>query len=108
VGDLTASRDFTFVADVVEAYVALVEKDVPEGVYNICSGKARTMQEILDELLSFSTVQISVKKDEARMRPSEVPFFVGDYGKSKKATGWAPRYDFHQGMKETLDYWRNH
>jgi len=108
VGDLTASRDFTFVADVVEAYVALVEKDVPEGVYNICSGKARTMQEILDELLSFSTVQISVKKDEARMRPSEVPFFVGDYGKLKKATGWAPRYDFHQGMKETLDYWRNH
>ena len=106
VGDLTAARDFTFVADVVRAYAALVEQEVPGGVYNICSGKAHTMQEILDELLSLSPVKISVEKDEARMRPSEVPFFVGDCAKLKKATGWEPRHDFHQGMRETLDYWR--
>lgn len=107
VGDLSASRDFTFVADVVRAYGALVEQEVPGGVYNICSGKAHTMQEILEELLSLSGAEIAVEKDEARMRPSEVPFFLGNCDKLKAATGWEPEYDFHRGMKETLEYWRN-
>lgn len=107
VGDLSASRDFTFVADVVEAYAALVEQGVPAGVYNICSGKARKMQEILDQLVSLSKVEISVVQDPERMRPSEVPFFVGDAGKLKSATGWQPQYDFVHGMEAVLEYWRN-
>lgn len=107
VGDLSASRDFTFVEDVVEAYVALIEQDVPGGVYNICSGKARKMQEILDQLVALSEVTISVVQDTDRMRPSEVPFFVGDARKLKAATGWQPRYDFEKGMEAVLEYWRN-
>lgn len=106
VGDLSASRDFTFVADVVEAYASLVECKVPAGVYNICSGKARKMQEILDQLLALAKVEISVVSDPEKMRPSEVPFFVGSAEKLKAATGWEPRYDFASGMEAVLEYWR--
>ncbi len=106
VGNLSASRDFTFVADVVRAYALLVEQDVESGVYNICSGRAHTMEDILRELLALSKVKIDVEPDPEHMRPSDVPFFIGDSGKLRRATGWEPRCDFHQGMKETLDYWR--
>jgi len=106
VGDLSAYRDFTFVADVVAAYVALLEKDVESGVYNICSGKERKMEEILNTLVSLAKVKIKVEIDQNRLRPSEVPFFVGNCDKLKKTTAWQPKYDFKQGMKEVLEYWR--
>ncbi len=106
VGDLTACRDFTFVTDVVEAYAALLETDVDGGIYNVCSGKARSVQEVLDYVVSNSQVEITVEKDPLLMRPSDVPLFVGDYTKIKKATGWKAHYDFYQGLQETLDYWR--
>ena len=92
--------------DVVSAYVAAIENDVPTGVYNICSGKARQMQEILDTLLSLSGVDIEIKVDRAKFRPAEVPFFVGNCDKLKKATGWEPVYDFRRGMENVLNYWR--
>lgn len=107
VGEIHASRDFTFVADVVAAYVALIEKDVAGGVYNICSSKARSVEEILKVLIGLSTKKINVKVDEARLRSSEVPYFVGNCDKLKKATGWEPIYDFQKGMAEVLNYWRN-
>jgi GDP-4-dehydro-6-deoxy-D-mannose reductase len=106
VGDLSAYRDFTFVADVVAAYVALVEKDVASGVYNICSGKARKVEEILTTLVSLSTEKIKIEVDRSKFRIAEVPFFVGNCDKLKKATGWNPVYDFEHGMMEVLEYWR--
>lgn len=106
VGDLSAYRDFTFVADVVAAYVALIEKNAPSGVYNICSGKARKMGELLETLIALAKVEIEVEADQARIRPSEVPYFVGDCAKLKKAIGWQPKYNFEQGMQEVLEYWR--
>ena len=107
VGDLSAYRDFTFVADVVAAYIALIEKDVESGVYNICSGKARKIEEILTTLVSLSTKEIKIEVEQAKLRPSEVPFFVGNCDKLKKVTGWEARYGFEQGMREVLAYWRN-
>lgn len=106
VGDLSAARDFTYVSDVVAAYAALLENDVPAGVYNICSGKARKIQEVLEALLKVSTVQVEVRKDQARMRPSEVPFFVGNGQKLREATGWKPEVDFEEGLVKVLAYWR--
>lgn len=107
VGDLSAYRDFSFVADVVAAYTALMEKDVESGVYNICSGHSRKIEEILHTLIELSTQDIKIEVDPVKMRPSEVPFFVGNCDKLKKATGWEPHYDFKQGMEEVLNYWRD-
>lgn len=106
VGDLSAYRDFSFVADVVAAYVALLEQAVEPGVYNICSGQARKIEDILKTLVSLSTREINIEVDSAKLRPSEVPFFVGNCNKLKKATSWQPKYGFKQGMQEVLEYWR--
>lgn len=105
VGDLTAARDFTYIDDIIAAYVAMTEKEIPTGIYNISSGTPRRIEEVLQGLLALSSKDIEVKKDPARMRPSEVPFFVGDSTKLSKATGWQPVTDFQEGLKKTLAYW---
>ena len=107
VGDMSAARDFTYVTDVAAAYVALIEKDVPSGIYNVCSGKARQIKQVLDSLLALAKVKVEIREDPARMRPSEVPFFVGNSSKLQSIAGWSPKVDCKEGLMKTLAYWRD-
>jgi Nucleoside-diphosphate-sugar epimerases len=106
VGDLSPQRDFTDVRDVVEAYVTLLEKTVSSGIYNVCSGTARSINEVLNTLLTMSRCIIEVKVNPNKYRPSEVPLFLGSHKKLQDATGWMPRRDFYRSLQETLDWWR--
>lgn len=106
VGDLTPERDFTDVRDIVRAYWLCLEHCTPGEVYNIASGQAYRIQEVLDILLSHSDVDIEVRKDPARLRPSDVPLLVGDNSRFVDATGWQPEIPFEQTAKDLLDYWR--
>lgn len=106
VGNLTAKRDFTDVRDVVRAYWMALEKGIPGESYNIASGKCCTIQEMLDLLLSFSSLEIEVREDPERLRPSDVEILLGDYSKFHQATGWKPEIPFRQTMEDLLNYWR--
>ena len=106
VGNLAAERDFTDVRDVVRAYYLLLDKGEPGEAYNICSGKAYSIQYLLDTLLSFSTATIEVRPDPARMRPSDVPRRVGDASKLRRRTGWMPAIPFEQTLLDILNDWR--
>lgn len=106
VGNLKAKRDFTDVRDIVRAYWLAVKKGEPGEVYNICSGKTITIEQLLKTLLRLSRVRPKVKQDPARMRPSDVEILLGDYRKFNKQTGWRPQIDFRTTMQDLLDYWR--
>ena len=106
VGSLTARRDFTHVKDIVRGYWLAATMAAPGEVYNICSGKDYSMQEVLDMLLSMTKTKIKVISDPQRMRPSDVQVLLGDCAKFKKETGWKPEISYEQALKETLDYWR--
>lgn len=107
VGNLKAQRDFTDVRDVVAAYWLCVHKCVPGEAYNICSERSRTIQEVLDLLLSMSKRQdIKVVQDPDRMRPSDVEVLRGDCSKFRAATGWKPKIPFKRTMGDLLEYWR--
>ncbi|MBW2974480.1 GDP-mannose 4,6-dehydratase [Candidatus Woesearchaeota archaeon] len=106
VGNLKAKRDFTDVRDMVRGYHLALQKGTAGERYNICSGKAYSMQEVLDKLLKLSDVDIKVEKDPERMRPSDVPILLGDNTKFTKATGWKPEISFEQTLKDIMDYWR--
>lgn len=106
VGNLTAKRDFTDVRDVVEAYALLLKNDSAQGIYNVCSGIARTAGEILETMLNYATVPITIEQDQTKLRSSEVPLFVGSYAKLKQATGWQPRREFKDSILDTLNWWR--
>lgn len=107
VGNLTPRRDFSDVRDIVRGYWLLLERGEPGDVYNLCSGKAWSIQQVLDFLLSQSRVgKVSVQEDPARLRPSDVPHLVGDAGKIEKVLGWRTEIPFEQTLKDLLDYWR--
>ncbi len=106
VGNLQAKRDFTDVRDVVKAYWAALEKGDPGEVYNIASGKAYTIHEMLQTLLSFSKVEIELQVDPERLRPSDVEILLGDSAKFRDKTGWKPEIAFEQTMEDLLNYWR--
>ncbi|MFB0546293.1 MAG: GDP-mannose 4,6-dehydratase [Anaerolineae bacterium] len=106
VGSLKAKRDFTDVRDVVRAYHLVLTKGQTGEVYNIGSGVARSVQEILDVLSSLSRVEFSVEQDPARLRPSDIPVSFCDYTKLREQTGWRPGILFEESLRDTLDYWR--
>ena len=106
VGNLDARRDFTDVRDVVRAYWLATEKCLPGEVYNISSGKALSIKEMLDLLLKISKVKVEIKQEPSRMRPSDVSVLLGDNTKFCKQTGWKPEIPFEQTLKDLLEYWR--
>ena len=107
VGDLSPQRDWTDVRDVVRAYWLALEKGKPGEVYNIGSGRCRTVKEMLETLLSLASAKITVKQDPARLRPSDVMLLVGDSSKFQQATGWKPTIPLERTLEDSLNYWRN-
>lgn len=106
VGNLEARRDFTDVRDVVRAYHLAITKGTPGEAYNIGTGQAHSIRELLDILLDLTEASIEVEQDPKRMRPSDVPLSVCDPDKLRKDTGWAPEIQFERSLADVLDEWR--
>jgi GDP-4-dehydro-6-deoxy-D-mannose reductase len=107
VGNLDAARDFTDVRDMVRAYRLAAEKCGAGQVYNICSGRAHTIREILQRMLRLTRARIEISEDAQRLRKSDIPLLYGDYSRFMGATGWKPEHDIDATIGEILDYWRD-
>lgn len=107
VGNLSVFRDFTDVRDVVRAYSAIILQGKRGETYNVGSGKAMEIREMLETILSFSTASITIETDPAKLRPVDVPIIEADTSKLYNLTGWKPLIPFQQTVQETLNYWRN-
>ncbi|VVB94120.1 GDP-mannose 4,6-dehydratase [uncultured archaeon] len=108
VGNLNAKRDFTDVRDAARAYFNIASKARAGEVYNLCSGKAYSLKELLDFLVSLSTVEIKVEVDASRFRPSDLPVMLGDNTKIRTGINWTPEIDIHDTLKDLLDHWRTY
>ena len=86
--------------------IILINKGVSGEAYNICSGTALKIEEMLKMLIGFSKADIKVEKDEARMRKADIPIMLGDYSKMKSCTGGVPMISLSQSLKDILEYWR--
>jgi GDP-4-dehydro-6-deoxy-D-mannose reductase len=106
VGNLDARRDFTDVRDMVRGYWLALEKGRPGAVYNICTGRSWSIREILDMLISLSGVEVEVRTDAGRLRPSDVPLLEGDNTLFRADTGWEPTFTLERTLSDLLDFWR--
>lgn len=106
VGNLSARRDFTDVRDVVKAYAKLVKEGRRGETYNVGTGKAIAIQDILNKIVSMSDKDIEVKVDENKLRPVDVPIIEPDISRIKREVGWEPLIPLEQTLRETLEYWR--
>jgi len=78
VGNLGSRRDITDVRDTVRAYRVVVTRGSPARPYNVCSGQAYHVRDLLDWLIARSRIPIRVEVDPERMRPSDNPIIAGD------------------------------
>lgn len=106
VGNLDAERDFSDVRDIVRAYYLAATQGEPGEVYNLASGKPRSVRGVLETLLSFSTTEIRVEIDPDLYRPVDTLVIYGSAEKFRRHTGWEPEIPFKQTLLDVLNYWR--
>lgn len=104
VGNLSARRDFSDVRDVVRAYTMLMARGISGETYNVGSGRAVSIQTLLDTLLDLSRESIVVEQDPKRLRPSDVPVIEADITKLQAHTGWEPIYSLEETLHTMLDH----
>lgn len=103
-GDLTVTRDFTDVRDIVAAYALLLEKagrDKSRGeVYNLGSGRETKLQVVLENLIEISGTGTTFQIDRSRLRPNEQKRMCADVAKIRSAIDWKPRHTLQETLKD--------
>lgn len=106
VGNLDARRDITDVRDTVRAYPLVVHRGHPRRPYNVCSGNAYRVRDVLHALVDLSPAAIRIEVDPARLRPSDIPIISGSAARLTAETGWVPRIPIDRTLADLLAYWR--
>lgn len=110
-GDVTTRRDFTYVADTVEGFIAAASVDGAVGkVVNLGSGADVSIQDLIGMAGRIAGREPVIVREEARVRPgkSEVRLLRADATRAHTLLGWRPRTPLDRGLKKTLDYIRGH
>jgi len=106
VGTTTTRRDFTDVRDMVQAYWLLLGRGEPGRTYNAASGRAMSIQEVIDAFLGRARRPIETRQVPERVRPVDVPMLIGDAGRLRTLTGWVPSIPLRQSIEDVLEDWR--
>jgi len=104
-GDIKAERDYLYIDDIIKAFVLAIEKKTNSGldIFNICSGKSKSAQDIVNEIGKIQKRKINIKINKVLFRKDEKNIEYGSYKKAKKILGWKPDYSLRKGLKNTID-----
>jgi GDP-4-dehydro-6-deoxy-D-mannose reductase len=105
-GAITARRDYVDVRDAIRAYALIAELGKAGQVYNVCSGKAVSIQKCLQILLDQARIPIEVSLDPARMQKLDIPIQIGSPKKIQQLTGWKPGINVKESLMDLLNDWR--
>jgi GDP-4-dehydro-6-deoxy-D-mannose reductase len=106
VGNLAAKRDFSHVKDIVRAYRMIIENDDCSKIYNVGSGEAHGLDEMLDFIVGLSSQRIEVEVEPSRVRPVDTPVICCDRHLIEKELGWKPEYTVFDALKEMFDEYK--
>ncbi len=101
-GDTTIIRDFVDVRDVVRAYYMLLENGTPGEIYNICSGNAYRLSEIIDGIAEQVGVKVSTRVNPEFVRPDDNKEIVGSAYKIESELGWKPVIDIRDTLRDMI------
>lgn len=106
VGNLDASRDFSDVEDIIDAYLAVIRHERPLSrfsVFNVGSGVNRSIRSIVDALIGLAAAPIEPVSDPTRMRPGDVAAARGVFERFRAEFGWSPARPFDQTIADVLE-----
>jgi GDP-4-dehydro-6-deoxy-D-mannose reductase len=106
VGNLAAIRDFSDVRDVGRYIQVIGSRGEGGDVFNVCSGRAYSIRQILDILLAQAKKPIRVEVDSNKFRPLDNPIIRGDGSLIRGRFGLSPEYTIEQTLLDLLNYWR--
>lgn len=106
-GDTTIVRDFVDVRAVVEAYYLLFKKGKKGEIYNICSGKGTSLNEVIQRMASILNIEVRQKIDQSLVRPNDNKVIIGSNEKIKRDTDWENKYLLEDSLRDILNYYRS-
>ena len=101
-GDGEQTRDFVFVKDVVQANILAATKPNAVSMYNVANGYAITIKDLCE--LIIETIGSKSKIVFADPRPGDIKHSLASVTQTKEALGYEPKYDLHNGLKQTIEY----
>jgi GDP-4-dehydro-6-deoxy-D-mannose reductase len=105
VGNPGAARDFTDVRDAARAFVEISLAQLT-GTYNLCSGRAVSLADLIAELAAATALPVSSQPDPSLRRPADPAVTYGDPNRLRRAIGWAPEIPLSKTVADLLDWWR--
>ncbi len=106
-GDTSIIRDFVDVRSVVEAYYLLFKRGKKGQVYNVCSGKGTSLNEVIQIMASILNIHITQKVDPDLVRPNDNKIIIGSNEKIKKDTGWNNTINLEQSLTDILKLYQS-
>jgi GDP-4-dehydro-6-deoxy-D-mannose reductase len=106
VGNLATARDITDVRDVVQAYARLMSLGESGRTYNVCSGRAVRIGDLLATLITRSGISFELEEAQERFRPNDVPVIVGDRSRLENEIDWVPSIPMDRTLADILEDWR--
>jgi len=107
IGAASIIRDFVDIDDVILAYDAILETGIPGEVYNVCSGRGYSIQDIVGCLSRLTRISVTVEQNKDLLRPIDNPVLIGSYEKLHHETGWEPTCSIEQSLEKIYNYWCN-
>ncbi len=106
-GNPNPTRDYSYVKDIVKGYMLAAEFGKPSSIYNLCSGEEISMGELCHKIIELSGIK-NVKPIWKSKRKLDISRSFGDYSKAKKELGWVPKMSLEEGLKKTIEWWKQH
>jgi nucleoside-diphosphate-sugar epimerase len=98
-------RDFLYVQDVADAFVALLGSEV-RGAVNIASGQAVTLKEVVGKIADTLEGNTLVDFGAVPVSPTEPPLLVAEVKRLSGEVGWQPKFTLDEGLEQTIEWWR--
>jgi dTDP-glucose 4,6-dehydratase len=109
-GDPAPIRDFLYIDDEVDAYIKVIEteKDIFGEIMNTGTGRGVSVRELVEIIGKMVDFKGEVKWCQRSLRPFEIKKLIVDTEKIRRLLGWSPRYTLEEGLKRTIEWWRNY
>ncbi len=100
-------RDYIYIKDAAAAMVDLLNSEV-KGPVNIASGRAVVLKDLISAAAEIVGRPDLVKLGALEAADDDPPLLLANTRRLNEEVGWQPRYDLHQGLQETIDWWKKH
>lgn len=106
-GNPNPTRDYSYVRDIVSGYMLVAEFGQSGEIYHFCSGKELKMGDFCNKIIEACSSDIKPVWESDSIRKQDISRLYGDYSKAKKEFGWKPTTSLEEGLRLTVDWWKN-